>query len=81
MCYTKTNSYNKEGDSVKRKHPLPIPPGFTPNSIRLETSTYTGERTIAFFDPADRKLHCAELVHREEDIAAFYAKYGLSRPE
>lgn len=63
---------------MKRKHPLPIPEGFTPDSIRLETSTCTGERTIGFFDPADRKLHCAELVRREEDITAFYAKYGLS---
>lgn len=81
LCYTKTNPNHKEGDSMKRKHPLPLPEGFTPDSIRLETSTCTGERTIGFFDPADRKLHCAELVRREEDIAAFYAKYGLSRPK
>ena len=60
---------------------LALPEGFTPDSICMETSTCTGERTIGFFDPADRKLHRAELVRREEDIAAFYAKYGLSRPE
>ena len=80
LCYTKTNPEPKEGDPMKHKHPLPIPPGFTPDSIRLETSTCTGERTIGFFDPADHKLHFAELVRREEDIAAFYAKYGLKKP-
>ena len=34
------------------KRPRPIPEGFTPDSIRLETSTCTGERTIGFFDPS-----------------------------
>lgn len=63
-----------------RKQVLPIPEGYTPDSIRLETSTCTGERTIGFFDPADHKLHFAELVRCEEDIAAFYAKYGLKKP-
>ena len=66
---------------MKRKHPLPIPEGYSPASIRTESSTCTGERTIGFYDPADHKLHFAELVRSEEDIAAFYAKYGLSRPE
>lgn len=65
---------------MKRRHPLPIPPSFTPDSIRLESSTCTGERTIGFFDPTDHRLHYAELVRREEDIAAFYAKYGLKKP-
>ncbi|HIR41641.1 MAG TPA: hypothetical protein IAB36_07430 [Candidatus Egerieicola pullicola] len=62
------------------KRPRPIPEGFTPDSIRMESSTCTGERTIGFFDPTDHRLHYAELVRREEDIAAFYAKYGLKKP-
>ena len=55
------------------KRPRPIPEGFTPDSIRMESSTCTGE-------PTDHRLHYAELVRREEDIAAFYAKYGLKKP-
>lgn len=62
------------------KRPHPIPEGFTPDSILMESSTCTGERTIGFFDPTDHRLHYAELVRREEDIAAFYAKYGLKKP-
>ncbi|MCD7741685.1 MAG: hypothetical protein LUI06_05735 [Ruminococcus sp.] len=47
--------------------------------VRIESSTCTGERTIGFYDPSDKRLHCAELVRSDEDIEAFYKKYGLER--
>lgn len=55
----------------------PIPEGFTADDIKLESSTCTGEKTIGFYSKADKKLHCAELVRTNEDIRAFYAKYGV----
>lgn len=60
----------------KPKH-LPIPDGFTPESIRIESSTCTGETTIGFYSPSEKRLCFAELVRSEADVDAFYAKYGL----
>lgn len=54
-----------------------IPDGFTAESIRTESSICTGETTIGFYDEASKKLRHAEMVRSEEEIAAFYAKYGL----
>lgn len=56
---------------------MPIPEGFSPEDIRIEASVCTGERTIGFYSPEDRRLHFAELVRSHEDIKAFYGKYGL----
>lgn len=58
--------------------PLPLPDGCTPEQIRIESSICTGEKTIGFYDTAEKKLRYAELVREESDIAAFYARYGLS---
>ena len=61
----------------RRKPPKPIPPPFTPQDIRIEASTCTGERTIGFYDKTARTLRYAELVRSEQDIADFYEKYGI----
>lgn len=61
----------------KPKH-LPIPEGFTAESVRIESSICTGEKTIGFYSPEDKRLHYAELVRNDGDIAAFYDKYGIS---
>ncbi len=57
----------------------PLPEGFTQDDIRVESSTCTGEKTIGFYSPADKKLHFAELVRTQTDIDDFYAKYGITR--
>ncbi len=61
------------------KKPLPIPAPFTAEDIRVEASICTGERTIGFYDKTAKRLRCAELVRTEQDIDAFYAKYGMKR--
>lgn len=58
---------------------MPIPEGFSPEDIRVEASVCTGERTIGFYSPEDRRLHFAELVRSPGDIEAFYEKYGIKR--
>ena len=60
-----------------KKKILPIPSGFTADSIRTESSICTGEKTIGFYDPEKKKLMYAELVRSEKDIADFYGRYGL----
>ncbi|MCI9410147.1 MAG: hypothetical protein HFJ89_10080 [Oscillospiraceae bacterium] len=62
--------------AVKKKI-LPIPDGFTPEDIKIESSICTGEKTIGFYSTADKKLHSAELVRTNADIEEFYRKYGL----
>ena len=63
----------------KNKQTLKIPDGFSADSIKTESSICTGETTIGFYDEVARKLCYAELVRGEEEIAAFYAKYGVER--
>lgn len=65
----------------KQQPILPLPEGHTAEDIRLESSVCTGEKTIGFYDRSEKKLVCAELVRTEEDIDAFYARYGLRRSE
>ena len=62
----------------KKRAAEKIPEGYTADSIRVEKSTCTGERTIGFYDPRDKKLVCAELVRTDADIKAFYEKYGIN---
>lgn len=62
---------------MKRKNKiLPIPNGFIAEDIKIESSICTGEKTIGFYSPADKKLHYAELVRTNADIEEFYRKYG-----
>lgn len=61
----------------KKTAPLPLPEGFSAEDIRIESSTCTGEKTIGFYSREDKRLHFAELVRGNEDIKAFYEKYGL----
>lgn len=65
----------------KKKPPLPIPKPFTAQDIRTEASTCTGERTIGFYDSSAKRLRYAELVHTEQDVVAFCAKYGVTLGE
>ena len=65
----------------KRSRTQPVPKGCEGLSIRTESSTCTGETVIGFYDPVTRKLLCPELVRSEEDIAAYYRRYGLERGE
>ena len=62
----------------KKRAAEKIPEGYTADSVRIEKSTCTGERTIGFYDPKDKKLVCAELVRTDADIKAFYEKYGIN---
>lgn len=55
-----------------------IPDGFSADDIKTEASICTGEKTIGFYDSDSKKLRYAELVRSDEDIAAFYRKYGIS---
>ncbi|MGN1417014.1 MAG: hypothetical protein ACI4XF_09230 [Oscillospiraceae bacterium] len=57
---------------------LPIPQGFSAEDIRIESSICTGEKTIGFYSPADKKLHFAELVRTNAEVENFYRKYGIS---
>lgn len=57
--------------------PVPIPQDFTAEDIKIESSICTGEKTIGFYSAADKKLHYAELVRTNSDVAEFYRKYGL----
>lgn len=64
---------------MRKNKILPIPDGFTAEDIRVESSICTGEKTIGFYCAADKKLHYAELVRSQEDIAEFYRKYGVNK--
>ena len=64
----------------KKKNVLSIPDGFAPDSIRVESSICTGETTIGFYSPSEKRLCYAELVKSPAEIQAFYAKYGVSLP-
>lgn len=65
----------------KSKNVLAIPDGFSIDSIKIESSTCTGEKTIGFYSPSEKKLLYAELVRSDEDIKAFYKKYGIDISE
>ncbi len=56
-----------------------IPNGYTADDIRVEKSICHGERTIGFYNSSEKKLYFAELVHTDQDITAFYEKYGIKR--
>lgn len=66
----------KRGRSMKRKI-MPIPEGFSEEDIKIESSVCTGEKTIGFYNRVDGHLMFEELVRGEDDISAFYKKYGL----
>lgn len=61
----------------KKQRSLTIPPPFTADDIKIESSICTGEKTIGFYDKASKKLVYAELVTSEKDIGNFYKKYGI----
>ncbi len=61
----------------KNKQISRLPDGFTAADIKTEASICTGEKTIGFYDSSAKKLCYAELVRSDEDIAAFYRKYGI----
>lgn len=63
----------------KRRTVIPVPKECEGLDIRVESSVCTGERVIGFRDPRSGKLLCSELVRSDDDITAFYAKYGRQR--
>ncbi len=65
----------------KHKKTLPIPEGFSQRDIKTESSACTCEKTIGFYSAAEKKLVYAELVRSEDDIIAFYERYGLEYTE
>ncbi len=65
----------------KHKKTLPIPEGISQRDIKTESSACTGEKTIGFYSAAEKKLVYAELVRSEDDIIAFYERYGLEYTE
>lgn len=66
----------KRGRILKRKV-MPIPEGFSEEDIKIESSVCTGEKTIGFYNRTEGHLMYEELVRDDDDIAAFYKKYGL----
>jgi acetyl/propionyl-CoA carboxylase alpha subunit len=62
----------------KKKNAVSVPKGCEGLDIRVESSVCTGEKVIGFYDPKTKKLLCSELVRTDEDIKAFYKKYGKS---
>ncbi|MBD5113170.1 MAG: glycosyltransferase family 4 protein [Ruminococcaceae bacterium] len=63
---------------ARKKRSAEIPEGFTEDDIKIESSVCTGEKTIGFYSKSENKLMYAELVRNDEDIDAFYKKYGIS---
>lgn len=63
----------------KKFKTLPIPEECAGMSIKIESSICTGEKTIGFYDPKEKRLMYTELVRTDEDIDAFYAKYGIKK--
>ena len=73
----KRRNKTKTRRSSKRNAVLPIPEGFSAKDIRIEQSVCTGEKTIGFFSTEQNKLLYSELVQDDDDIKAFYDKYGI----
>lgn len=66
--------------SIFRKfRTLPVPKECKGFDIKTESSACTGEKTVGFYNPLTKKLMYSELVRTDEDIEAFYSKYGLKR--
>jgi hypothetical protein len=63
----------------KKFRTLPIPDECRGMEVKVESSVCTGEKTIGFFDPISGKLMYTELVRSDDDIRAFYEKYGITR--
>ena len=63
----------------KRRRTERIPEGFTAADIKIESSICNGEKTIGFYNTGEKRLYYAELVRNDEDIDAFYDKYGIKR--
>jgi hypothetical protein len=63
----------------RKKKSIPIPEGYTAKNVKVESSICTGEKTIGFYDPVQKKLMYAELVESDQDVVAFYEKYGIKK--
>lgn len=61
----------------KRFKKLPVPEECKGFEVRTEKSICTGEKTIGFCDPKTGRLMYTELVKSDEDIKAFYRRYGI----
>ena len=65
------------GIFTKKKAPK-LPEEVAGMEIKIQTSVCTGEKTIGFYNRRTRELMYPELVRSQEDISAFYEKYGIS---
>ena len=73
----KSKTAKRSSLSRRKKAVSPIPEGFSAKDIRIERSVCTGERTIGFFSREQNKLMFSELVNGDDDIKAFYDRYGI----
>ncbi|MCD8096058.1 MAG: hypothetical protein LUE12_08030 [Ruminococcus sp.] len=61
----------------KKKQSACVPDECAGFEVKTESSVCTGEKTIGFYNPKEKKLMYTELVKTDEDIENFYKKYGL----
>lgn len=64
---------------LKKKIVADVPKDCKGLEVKIMSSTCTGEKTIGFYDRVEKKLKYSELVKSDDDISAFYEKYGLKR--
>jgi hypothetical protein len=64
----------------KRKIIVAVPEDARDCQIKITSSTCTGEKVIGFYNRTTRELMYPELVRGQQDIDAFYEKYGLEKP-
>ena len=62
----------------KRSPVLPLPEGFTAADIRVESSVCTGEKTIGFYNAAEKKQLCADQVRTDGDKNTNKQNNGLT---
>lgn len=55
---------------------LPIPEECLKMPIRVQKSNCTGEAVVGFYDEKSRSLKYGEFAADENEIKAFYKKYG-----
>lgn len=60
-----------------KKNIQPIPTECIGLEVKVESSTCTGEKTIGFYNPKNKKLLYSELVTSSQDIKNFYEKYKI----
>ena len=60
----------------KDKKTISVPAGCENLNIEVDKSICTGEMTVGFRDPNNKRLLYAELARSEEEVEAYKRKYG-----